>query len=87
MKKVNLLSKAEMKNVMGGVVRPTTCRIETYNKSTGALIDAWEADCGNSTDACATISNNASVHASQSVTSSVGARFDCECDGWGPNPE
>ena len=76
-----------MKKVLGGVMAPTICRIETYNKSTGALISAWNADVGSSTDSCETISNYASVHASESVTSSVGARFDCECDGWGPAPE
>ena len=83
MKKVNLLSRAEIRKVLGGVA-PTDCRIETYNKAAGALIDAWVAVCGNNTESCETISHNASVYASESVTSTVGSRYDCGCDGWGP---
>lgn len=72
-----------MRKVSGGVAGPTICRIETYNKANGELLDAWNADCGSSTDSCATISYNASVHASTYVTATVGSRYDCECDGWG----
>ena len=84
MKKVNLLSRAEMKKVLGGVAAQSRCTVTNTNGG-GTTVDTityetggysgWTCD-GMMAD---TAGRAATIHAQNGGST----HYDCGCDGWG----
>lgn len=84
MKNVNLLSKAEMRKVLGGYIAQAQCKVTNTNGG-GTTIDTYSYETGGYSGwTCDEMKQDIKEKGeAMHVANGGSTHYDCGCDGWG----